>query len=56
MTSAEIRERRIEAGASLGDNITTMIEVLIEIAAQMAEANEREGFERKSTWVRAQDC
>jgi hypothetical protein len=42
MTSQQIRAVRIERTASLDDTLRAMLEILQEIAAQLAEANERE--------------
>ncbi len=56
MTSAEIRSIRIEGTASLDQSFRVLIEIMQEIAAQLAEANEREGFERKGEWGKAANC
>ena len=56
MTAAEIRAQKIRIDNSLGQQVNVVIEVLIEIAAQLAEANEREGFERKGEWGKAANC
>ncbi|HLW84810.1 MAG TPA: hypothetical protein VKR60_06300 [Candidatus Sulfotelmatobacter sp.] len=42
MTSQEIRAKRIRNDNSLGGQLNVAIEVMLEIAAQLAEANERE--------------
>ena len=41
---------------NLASSERVVIEVLIEIAAQLAEANEREGFERKGEWGKTANC
>jgi hypothetical protein len=46
MTSEEIRAVRIERTASLDESFRVLIEIAQEIAAQLAEANERESYIR----------
>lgn len=46
MTSTEIRAVKVNGANSLGRQIDVVIEIMIEIAAQLAEANERETFVR----------
>lgn len=56
MTAAQIRAVKVFAGASLADTSNTIMEILIEIAAQLAEHNEREAeaqaFTRDGNWHR----
>ena len=50
MTSKQIRAVRIERTASLDDTLRALLEILQEIAAQLAEANEREAGPGATEW------
>jgi hypothetical protein len=50
MTSQQIRAARIERTASLDDTLRAMLEIMQEIAAQLAEANEREAGAGATEW------